>query len=167
MRPLFPNPLDDGPALLAYSARASIYTTTTRRGHLPLLHGITAMGYYLWAQRYMGRAGIVISLTVVGFMTICNFVTDFQHHSALVRVGRPPRLLRCTQPACLVLRRVWSEAAYRAGLGAESTTSLSSPRPSPPASTSIFPTASMIMSPILGSRSLRMCRVDQACGTHS
>ncbi len=45
------------------------------------------MGYYLWAQRYMGRAGIVISLTVVEFMTISNFVTNLQHHSALVETG--------------------------------------------------------------------------------
>ncbi len=35
----------------------------------------------------MGRAGIVISLTVVEFMTISNFVTDLQHHSALVETG--------------------------------------------------------------------------------
>ena len=35
----------------------------------------------------MGRASIVISLTVVEFMTISNFVTDFQHHGALVETG--------------------------------------------------------------------------------
>ncbi len=86
--PAFPRPPGDGPALLAYSARAIIFSTKTRRRYLlPLLHGIIAMGYYLWAQRYMGRAGIVISLTVVGFMTISNIVTDLQHHSALVETG--------------------------------------------------------------------------------
>lgn len=54
---------------------------------LPLLHGILALGYYLWATQRYGSMGVGVASLLVLLMTTSNLTVDLQYHEALAVTG--------------------------------------------------------------------------------